>query len=368
MGSTATADLVRTCKNCDVVIAGRDGGKARAYAKSFRKENVTYAGVDVGNRSELVRLLRGADVVLNAVVYKMNLDVMRAALEARCSYVDLGGLFHMTKRQLRLHSEFKKRGLIAILGCGSTPGITNVMAAYGAREMDRLRDIRVTFAAHSKSVYKTHFVLPYSVYTLVDEFTEKPAVLENGKMTFVEPMTGRHVFDFPKPVGKAAGYYTLHSELATFPSSFKEKGLRNCSFRVTFDDDFVHDVKLLIEAGLTSTKPVRIGGCMVRPIDVTARETARLMPKGKIDDIEYVRVELEGGGKTVVVDAVTRSDGGVPAGTRDTAIPISIMAQMIAKGQVKQRGVLPPELCIEPTIFFKELARRKIKVTKTVRR
>jgi len=372
IGAAATADLVKTCRGCDIVIAGRDAAKAKTYAKSFKRKNVTGTGVDVKDHAALVKLLKGADVVMNAVVYRMNLDVMRAALEAGCGYVDLGGLFHMTRKQLKLHSKFKKKGLIAILGCGSTPGITNVMAAYGARDLDRIDDIRMTFAAHSDSMYKTHFVLPYSFYTLADEFRDRPAVFENGRMRFVEPMTGEHDFIFPEPIGKVTGFYTLHSELATFPSSFRHKGLKNCSFRVTFDHDFVHDMKLFIEAGMTSTKPVKIGGCSVRPIDVAAKEMERLMPRGKIKDIEYVRVELDGrkdGRKrTVVVDGITKSVGGVPAGTRDTAIPLSICAQMVAKGRIKSRGVMAPESCVQPEEFFRELARRNIIVRKTIKK
>ena len=370
MGSAATADLVGTFRG-DVVIAGRDGKKAAEYARSFKRRNVVGVGVDVNDHSALVRLLRGSDVVVNAVVYRMNLKVMEAALEAGCNYVDLGGLFHMTRKQLKMHKRFKQKKLIAILGCGSTPGMTNVMAAYGSRELDKITDMRVTFAAHSDSIYKTHFVLPYSIYTLADEFTDRPAVLKNGKMKFVEPMTGEHVFHFPKPVGKVSGYYTLHSELATFPSSFKKKGLRECSFRVTFDRDFIHDVKLLIEAGMLSTKKITIGKSTVRPIDVTAKETNKLLPKGKVRDIEYVRVEIDGSSKgrkkTVIMDALTKSSEGVPAGTRDTAIPLSIMAQMIADGRVKETGVLPPESCVNPEEFFSELKRRNISVSKTVR-
>jgi saccharopine dehydrogenase (NAD+, L-lysine-forming) len=370
MGAAAVADLVKTCKDCEIVIAGRDAAKAKRYATSFKKKNVKGTGVDVENHDALVRLLKGADVVMNSVVYRMNLHVMRAALEAGCGYVDLGGLFHMTKKQLKLHPAFEKKGVLAILGCGSTPGITNVMAAYGSRDLDRIDDIRVTFATYSNNTYKNHFILPYSFYTLVDEFTSKPAVFENGKMKFVEPVTGEHEFCFPKPIGKVTGFYTLHSEIATFPKSFRSKGLRNCSFRATFDKDFVHDMKLFIEAGMASRKPVNIGGCMVKPIDVAVKGMVRLLPKDRVNDLEYVRVELDGKkngkNKTITVDCVTKSAGGVPAGTRDTAIPLSIAAQMVARKKINAEGVLPPESCINPEEFFQELKKRDIRIIKTI--
>jgi saccharopine dehydrogenase-like NADP-dependent oxidoreductase len=97
----------------------------------------------------------------------------------------------------------------------------------------------------------------------------------------------------------------------------------------------------------------------------------RLMPRGKIDNIEYVRVEIDGKSdgkdKTVIMDAITKSRGGVPAGTRDTAIPLSIGAQLIARDLITERGVHPPEMCINPAVFFHELEKRGIEVKKTVR-
>lgn len=374
MGSIVARDLVKTCKNCEIVIAGRDGKKAARYAKSFRKKNVKGVGVDVTNHDALVKVLEGANVVVNAVVYKFNLHVMKASLDAKCNYVDLGGMFHMTRKQLRLHDKFKKKGLIAVLGMGSTPGTTNVMAAYGVKILNKVREIKITFAAYDETKYKTHFVVPYSMYTVFDEFADKPAVFTNGKLKFVKPLSGEETFVFPKPIGKVKGYYTLHSELATFPSSFRKNGLKECSFRVTFDPDFIHDVKLLIEAGLASKKYVNVGGVKVRPVDVTVKEMNRLIPKNvKPKDMEYIRVELFGkkSGKDVelTLDAVAHSDAkaGISAGTLNTAVPPSIVAQMITKRQVKARGVLPPEACIDPKLFFNELSKRNIKVYKQMR-
>ena len=91
----------------------------------------------------LARALRGAAVVVHCAPYAFNLGVMQAALEAGCHYVDLGGLFHTTRRQLRLDREFRRAGLLAVLGMGSAPGITNVMARLAADLLDGVRAIRV---------------------------------------------------------------------------------------------------------------------------------------------------------------------------------------------------------------------------------
>lgn len=375
MGRITTSDLVQTCKACEIIIADRDEKKAKNFANSFKRKTVKGVGIDIMNHHNLVKILSGAKVVIASIPYRLNLNVMNAALEAKCNYLDLGGLFHMTRKQLKLHNKFKKKNLIAILGCGSTPGTTNVMTRYGADLLDRIYEIDITFAAYDKTGYKTHFVVPYSMYTVFDEFSDKPAVFTNGKMKFVEPLSGEGEMIFPDPIGKVTGYYTLHSELATFPSSFKNKGLKECWFKVTFDPDFVHDIKLLIETGLGSKEYIDVGGQKVRLVDIAVKELNRLIPKGgvKVNDLEYIRVIMRGKRKhkevEITLDSVAHSNPkwNVSSGAINTGVPPSIIAQMIAKGQTKQKGVLPPELCIDPKIFLSELAKRDIRVYQTLK-
>ena len=70
-------------------------------------------------------------MLVNSASYRVNLDAMRACLEAGCHYIDLGGLYWLTGQQLELHDEFERAGLLALLGMGSSPGKTNVMARQG---------------------------------------------------------------------------------------------------------------------------------------------------------------------------------------------------------------------------------------------
>ncbi|MBI4009746.1 MAG: saccharopine dehydrogenase NADP-binding domain-containing protein [Candidatus Aenigmarchaeota archaeon] len=370
MGKITVIDLVETCKNCEIIVAGRDKRKAESFAKSFKKKNVKGVQIDVNNHKQLLSILKNSDVVINSTQYYMNLKVMKAALDANVNYVDLGGLFHMTKKQLKLHKRFKRKNLIAILGCGATPGITNIMAAYGARFLDKIDSIHVQFADEDYTNYNMPFVVPYSMYTIFDEFMKKPAVFQNGRIKFVEPLSGMEEIKFPSPVDKAACFYTLHSEVATFPVAFKDKGIKNCSFKGGFDFDFVNKVKFLIDAGLASEKPIKFRDAEIVPRDFTVKILNQLIPseKIKVNDIEFLRVELTGYSKNtkkrivVYCKAVTNKKWNLSAGSWDTGVPPSIAAQMIINGQINQAGVLPPEMCINPEIFFKELAKRNMKV------
>lgn len=370
MGRIAVRDLFESSRNNEIIIAGNEYNEVKKIAASFKSKRVKAAFADVKNIDATAKLLRNADVCVNAVIYYYNLHVMKACLKAKVSYVDLGGLFHMTRRQLKLHKQFADKGLLAILGCGSTPGITNVLIRYASPMFDKLDDISIRFGSRSWTKYKQHFVIPYTAYTLFDEFTDKPAVYSSGKLGFAKPMSGKDTYKFPKPVGKQRCFYTLHSELATIPSNYREKGLKNCSFRVCFPEDFVRDVNLLIELGFASKKKIKVNGKEVVMRDIAAKELNRMaLPKDiKPKDIEFILVDINGEKngkkKAISIYAAAKSNPRwkASAGDIDTGVPLSIMAQMIANGKAKAKGVLAPEQCVEPKLFFRELKKRNIKV------
>lgn len=352
MGRVTVHDLFETTRD-RIIVAGRDLKKARGFAQSFKSKRVQPAAIDVAKITLLAALMKKCDVVINATQYTYNLHVMRAALLAKKPYVDLGGLFHMTKKQLKLRSLFKKNRLTAVIGCGSTPGITNILASYGASKLDTVDEIHIRFADHDFTKSPPRFALPYSIATIFDEFTKPAAVFSKGKIKFVPAMTGREEETFPRPIGKVSEFYTLHSELATFPSSFKKKELKECDFKVSFPEDFIRHIKRLIALGFS------------KPKNPPAAKTA---VQKSVRDLEYVRVRMTGKRKNkyvrLILDSISKSKPkwNVSAGAYNTGVPPSIIAQMIMNGKILKHGVLPPELCIDPKYFLKELIKRGIKI------
>ncbi len=350
MGRIVVQDLYATAK-ASIIIADRNAQKLADAKKLYRSPRVQTALVDVTDHRALVRVLRKGNIVLNCVNYEHNLRVMEAALEADTHYLDLGGLYHMTNRQKHLHEAFEGERLTAILGCGSTPGITNVLAGFGAELLDRVTAIDVKVGGRTLGKSHGGFAVPYAIQTIVDEFTKRPAVYRAGRMRFVRPLSGRIVARFPRPIGGVPMFYSLHSELASFPESFGHRGLRAASFRVGFDPAFVRRLRALIREG---------------PAAISAAAAASAPPK-KVRDVEVLRVELHGRRKKargiLTAECLARSRRGVAAGDIDTASPISIMAQMVLDGRICACGVVPPERCVPPQEFFRELRRRGMRVS-----
>ena len=131
--------------------------------------------------------------------------VMDAAVALGAHYCDLGGLFHVTKQQLRRHAEFKRGGLLALCGIGSAPGIVNVMARAGGA-IGSTGSTRSTSPSGTRDRTRRegHGLLDtsYSILTVLDEASQPAALFTGGTLRFVEPLSGAEAVDFPQPVGR----------------------------------------------------------------------------------------------------------------------------------------------------------------------
>src|SRR2546428_11725001 len=119
IGRAIARDLADDREVKEIVIADLDLDGARRVAEGLKRPGATAVKADVTDHGALVALVRGAGAVINSVQYYFNLQVMKACLEAKTHYVDLGGLFHTTRRQLEMHDDFKRAGLLA--GPGGRP-------------------------------------------------------------------------------------------------------------------------------------------------------------------------------------------------------------------------------------------------------
>ncbi len=370
MGKIIVKDLFETTKD-SIIVAGRNLKAAKDAAKSFKSKRVSARYADVNDINSMVKAFKNADVVIHAVHHEYNANVMKACLKAKCSYVDLGGLYHWIKGQLKLHNKFRKAGLTAVIGMGAAPGITDVLASYAGNLLDRVDSVDVKLGSLDKTkvIRASPLSSSYSIETIFQEFSYKPAVLVNGRVRFVEPMSGVEEYRFPEPVGMQKPMYTIHSEVATIPLALRNKGIKNCSFKIAFDDDFVRKVRFLQDLGLASEEPIEVKGMKVKPKDVLVKILKSLpQPKlGKPKGYEVIRAvvngRLKGKSKMLFIDCRTTGmpkwDIGLDI---DTGSPASIAAQMIANKIIRYAGVYVAGIAVPHRLFFKELRKRNMKV------
>lgn len=367
MGQVIVHDLLQSVDVDLVSIGDVDFARAQGFARQLATARVTPLKMDARAKGALGGLLRRHDVVVNSTWYKLNLGIMAASIKAGTPYCDLGGLYHVTLKQMALDVEARDAGVTCVIGIGSTPGTMNVMAAHAAAAVDRIEKVRLRSGSAVVGPPRSDsFQSPYSIRTVLDEFTLPAVVLKNGRIRQMPALSGKERFVLPAPVNEVEGYYTLHSELATLPRNLG-KGVRDLDFIVAYPPDFSRTVTLLVKMGLASKKKLLVGGVRVRPYDVLAAAVESTQGNEQELDIDVQRVEIYGWRRSKPVllrlDSISKPNQAwrVGGGTVGTGTPASVAAQWLAHGRIRARGVVPPELCIEPLPFFKELRTRGIR-------
>lgn len=355
----------------DLTICDYDFEKAKEIGD---KLGIKALKCDVTNHDELITTIKGADVVINCVQYNWNVDIMRACLIVGAHYIDLGGLFHVTRQQFELHDDFVRSGLTAVLGMGSTPGTMNVMAGYAASKLDTVREAHAICACGDFTKSNAVIGIPYSLLTVMEEHTMDPWILKDGKLQPVPAGSGKEMIAFSEPIGMAEAFYCIHSEPAQFARSFKDKGIQEASFKLSLSADFEERVRFLADLGFSSEEPVTVGGQEVNPLRTMISVVNRYLERyddsqdGELNDSDVLRAVVrgtkDGVEKEIIVESVIRTSEkwGFMAGALDTGVPPSIVAQMICKGQITERGALAGEQCVPPIPYFKELAKRQMPV------
>ncbi len=355
-----------------ITVADYNEQRARELAALLNSSKIAARQIDVTDDERLADLIRGADVVLSAVDYVYNLPVLKACIREKVHYADLGGLFHMTRTLMELHDEAKAAGITAIMGMGGTPGITNILARAAVDQLERVDSIKVQLGCSDEMPATAPLVAPYSIRTILDEFTKQPQVFQNGEWLPQQPLSGQEEIVFPLPVGRATAIYSLHSECATFPLSFRDKGINYVSFKIAFPGDFLTKLKFLVDLGFGSDEPITVRGAKVSPREMLAK-LLELAPTEEVAarDCDVLRVVVSGmaDGQPVEITnqvvVLPHKCWGISAGALDTGVPLAIAGVMLGRGKIIERGTLGPELCVPIAPFLRELARYDMHAAET---
>src|SRR5579883_2318322 len=197
MGRITVRTLVEYPDVDHITIADYQGERARELAATLGSSRVEARQIDVTDEERLCSLLRGADVALVAVDYVYNLPILRACIKERVHYADLGGLFHMSRTLMELNAEAEAAGITAVMGMGGTPGITNMLARLAVDELERVESIKVQLGCADATPSSAPLVAPYSLRTILDEFTKEPQVFQDGQWYPQQPLSGQRRSSFP---------------------------------------------------------------------------------------------------------------------------------------------------------------------------
>ncbi len=321
--------------------------------------------INVEDQVTLVALMKASHVVVNAAgpFYKTAARVIKAAIEARVNLVDIDDDFDATRDSLALDEEAKQAGITVIIGMGASPGITNLIAKYGADKLDKVEDIRIYWAESA--------IDPTGPAAMAHWFhitSGKVPIYRNGKWSEVQGFTEPEEVDFIAPIGKLNVVYTGHPEPVSLPRYIY--GVKNVSIKGTLYPPRIMELyQTLIDAGCGSLDQFIVTDKISLPVREFAVRLVRAMPRfapsyfGDIlhDSLDKYKgvagaFKIDVAGKQAGENVRYVYDIASDSVTRGTATPAAIATLMLLEEKVTATGVMAPEGALDASMFYTELA------------
>lgn len=266
--------VVRKCAQApevftDILLASRTKSKCDAIAKDLNRPIKT-AKVDADDPKQVVKLIKRfkPDIVINVALPYQDLHIMDACLETGVDYLDTANYeppdvakFEY-KWQWAYHERFAKKGIMALLGSGFDPGVSNVFCAYAQKHLyDEIHYVDIVDCNAGEHGHP--FATNFNPEINIREVTQRGKYWENGEWKEIDPMSVSQVFDFPG-VGPKKAYLLYHEEEESLVKNIK--GLKRIRFWMTFGDEYLTHLRVLQNVGMTSIKPVKFEGRDIVPL------------------------------------------------------------------------------------------------------
>jgi lysine 6-dehydrogenase len=366
MGLGAAYDLIHNSPDIKAVtIADSDLGKAESAAKRVGTSRIDARLIDASDYSDVVRLMQGHDSTISCVNYWYNESLSRAAIETGTNFCDLGGNHYVVDEQLAMDDAAKAAGINIIPDCGLAPGMVSILAMDGAAKFDEVLEIHIRVGGLPQHPQPPlNYQLVFSVEGLINEYVEVARVIREGKITDVKSMTEIESIEFEGFPPLEA--FQTSGGTSTLPDTFLGR-IKELDYKTIRYAGHCERFRTMIDLGLCSSEEIVADYQKVVPRKVFGELLQRHLPA---DGPDYVLVRLDFVGrenaeiKNLRYDIVDKQDEvtGLSAMMRTTAFPASIIAQMMARGDVMERGATPQEKAIESEDFVAELARRNIEI------
>src|SRR3954462_11107753 len=256
-----------------ITFADLDPARPQALVDRLDDSRFGAAQVDASDAGSVAALARHADVVLNATDPRFNLPVFEAALESRCTYLDMamslsGPGVMLGDEQFAQHDRWVDAGLLALVGIGVEPGLSDVFARYAADHLFAQIDEVAVRDGADLAVEGYDFAPTFSIWTTIEECLNPPLLWERERgWDTSEPFSEPEVFDFPEGIGPVECVNVEHEEVVLIP---REIDCSRVTFKYGLGQEFIDVLKTLHLVGLDSKERIRVGDSHVAPRDVVA--------------------------------------------------------------------------------------------------
>ncbi|MDO9584000.1 MAG: saccharopine dehydrogenase family protein [Desulfomicrobium sp.] len=356
----------------EIMLASRTKSKCDAIAASVKERTgrtIQTAALDADNVAETVALIKSFQpkLVLNVALPYQDLALMDACLETGVDYLDTANYEPLDeakfeyKWQWAYQDRFKEKGLMALLGSGFDPGVTNVYCAYAQKHLfDEIHELDIIDC--NAGDHGQPFATNFNPEINIREITQRGRYWERGEWVETDPLSWRMSYDFPEGIGPKDCYLMYHEELESLVQNIR--GLKRARFWMTFSQNYLNHLKVLENIGMTSIEPVDYKGQKIVPLQFLKSvlpEPGSLGPltKGKTC-IGCVMKGVKDGKerKAYIYNICSHEEAyrevGSQAISYTTGVPAMIGAMMMLTGKWRGEGVFNMEQ-LDPDPFMEKL-------------
>ncbi len=343
---SAVVEKLTDYSSHQITIAGRDIKRARAVCNQV-KSYVGVLQVDVNERGTLTRVFENFDLVINCAgpFYQYGATCAKAAIDTRTHYIDICDDPGPLADLFALDEAARRAGVTVITGLGWNPGISNMAARLGANLLDKINDIKIAWVVGSGDSNGLA-ALKHTLHGITGDIP----VFRNGKQVMLPAWTEMELVEFPAPLGELPEFLFGHPEPVTLPKSIKAK---NITLRGGISPPWNNKALGFVRSlGFTRTQE------KINSIAGIIHKVQKLFSIGGVSN-SGLRIDVlgakDGQERHLVFNMVDRFKPLV-------AIPCAVGALMLLEGRITQRGVMAPEMCLDPVEFFDRLSDKGIRI------
>lgn len=366
-GSACAWDLLQNEAVERVVLADRETDRLPSFLEPFRDDpRLECIVLDARDDDAVRAAMHGLDAVLNALPYYFNRRISDIAVASGRHCCDLGGNTGIVFEQMTADAAAQEAGVSVVPDCGLAPGMVNILAAAGIREMDSVDTVRIYVGG--LPLHPTpplNYQVVYSLEGVVDYYTTPSWVVRDGVRTEVQALSEVEPIEFPAPVGTLEAFHTAGG-LSTMAFTYEGR-VRTMEYKTLRYPGHAEIMRAIRSLGLFDLDPVRVGDDDVVPRAVFIRCAEPRLRRPQAADLVAVRVLVdgtrEGHGTRAEWQLIDQfdPDTGISAMERCTGFSLSITGQMQAQGKVAA-GVRTPDQAIDADAYVHALARRGVQI------
>jgi lysine 6-dehydrogenase len=366
-GRACSFDLLKNPALEQLTLVDANAAALGATKKFLASKKVRAVRADLADAARVKKLAMGCDVVVSCVPYFLNLALCKAALAAKAHWVDLGGNTDIVMKELALSSRAEKAGVTILPDVGLGPGMITTLAVHGMSQLDVVDEVLIRDGGlPQKPVPPMNYMLTFSEHGLINEYVEDATALRDYKVVKVPGLSEVETIDVPGLGRMEAAHASGGLSTLAYTYEGKVRAMHNKLIRYPGHCAVINAMTAM---GFFSNKRIDVAGRQLAPRELSAKLFRDHFSRPGDEDMVVIYTTIKGtkGGRKaqVVCHMLDRYDRAhkMTAMMRTTGFPASIVAQMLATGEITRRGAFPVETGIPPEPFIRHMKERGFNIS-----